>query len=89
MYECESWPIKKAENQRIDDFEQWCWIRFSRVPWTARISNQSMLKVFNPEYSLEGLMPKLKLLYFGHLMQRARSLEKNLRLGKIEGKRRG
>ena len=82
MYGCESWPIKKAENQRIDDFEQWCWRRFLRVPWTERISNQSILKEFNPEYSLEGLMPKLKLQYFAHLMQRARSLEKTLRLGR-------
>ena len=88
MYVCESWTIKKAENQRIDAFELWCWRRFLRVPWTARRSNQSLLKEISPEYSLEGLMLKLKLQYFGHLMQRANSLEKTVMLGKIEGKRR-
>ena len=88
MYGCESWTIKKAECQRIDTFELWCWKRLLRVPWTGR-SNQSILKEFNPEYSLEGLMLKLKLQYFGYLMQRANSLEKILILGKIEGKRRG
>jgi len=88
MYGCESWAIKKAECQRIDAFELWCWRRLSRVPWTARTSNQSILKEINPEYSLEGLMLKLKLQYFGHLMQRANSLEKTLMLGKIEGRRR-
>ena len=87
MYECESWPIKKAECQRIDAFELWCWKRLLRVPWTARRSNQSILKEISPEYSLEGLM--LKLQYFGHLMWRANSLEKTLMLGKIEGKREG
>ena len=87
MYGCESWTIKKAECQRIDTFELWCWRRLLRVPWTGR-SNQSILKEFNPEYSLEGLMLKLKLQYFGYLMQRANSLEKILILGKIEGKRR-
>ena len=86
MYECESWTIKKAEHQRIDAFELWCWRRLLRVPWTARRSNQSILKEINPEYSLEGLM--LKLQYFGHLMQRADSFEKTLMLGKIEGRRR-
>ena len=86
MYGCESWTIKKAECWRIDAFELWCWKRLLRVPWTARRSNQSILKEINPEYSLEGLM--LKLLYFGHLRQRAESLEKTLMLGKIEGKRR-
>ena len=85
MYECESWTIKKVEHRRIDTFELWCWIRDLRVPWTARRSNQSILKEINPEYSLEGLM--LKLLYFGHLMQRADSFEKTLMLGKTEGKR--
>ena len=87
MYGCESWTIKKAECQRIDTFELWCWRRLLRVPWTGR-SNQSILKEFNPEYSLEGLMLKLKLQYFGYLMQRANSLEKILILGKIEGERR-
>ena len=85
----ESWPIKKAEHQRIDAFELWCWRRLLRDPWTARRSNQSILKEINPEYSLEGLMLKLKLQYFGHLMQRTDSLEKTLMLGKIEGRRRG
>ena len=80
--------MKKAEHQRIDTFELWCWRRLLRVPWTARISNQSILKEINPEYSLEGLMLKFKLRYFGHLMQRADSLEKTLMLEKIEGKRR-
>ena len=87
MYECESWTIKKAEH-RIDAFELWCWRRLLRVPWTARRSNQSILKEISPGCSLEGLMLKLKLQYFGHLMQRADSLEKTLILGKIEGKRR-
>ena len=86
MYGCESWTIKKAEQQRIDAFRVWCWRRLLRVPWTARRSNQSILKEINPEYSWEGLM--LKLQYFGHLMPRADSLEKSLMLGKIEGKRR-
>ena len=89
MYECESWTIKKAEHQRIDVFELWCWRRFLRVLWTTRRSNQSILKKINPEYSLERLMLKLKLQYFGHLMQRTDSLEKTLILGKIEGGRRG
>ena len=88
MYGCESWTIKKSERQRIDAFELWCWRRLLRAPWTARKSNQSIIKEINPEYSLEGLMLKLKLKYFGHLMQRADSLEKTLRLGKIEGRRR-
>ena len=88
MYGCERWAIKKAERQRIDAFELWCWRRLLRVPWTARRSNQSILKEINPEYSLEGLILKLKLQYFGHLMQRADSLEKTLMLGKIEGRRR-
>ena len=88
MYGCESWTIKKAECWRIDAFELWCWRRLLRVPWTARRSNQSILKEISPEYSLEGLMLKLKLQYFGHLMQRANSLEKTLMLGKIEGTRR-
>ena len=88
MYGCESWTIKKAEHWRIDAFELWCWRRLLRVPWTARRSNQSILKEISPEYSLEGLMLKLKLQYFGHLMQRADSLEKTLMLGKIEGGRR-
>ena len=87
MYGCESWTIKKAEHQRIDAFELWCWRRLLRVPWTARRSNQSILKEINPEYSLEGLMLKLKFQYFGHLMQRTDSFEKTLMLGKIEGKR--
>ena len=88
MYRCERWTIKKAEHQRIDAFELWCWRRLLRVPWTPRRSNQSILKEINPEYSLEGLMLKLKLQYFGHLMRRADSLEKTLMLGKIEGRRR-
>ena len=88
MYGCESWAIKKAEHCRIDAFELWCWIRLLRVPWTARRSSQSILKEINPEHSLEGLMLKLKLQYFGHLMWRANSLEKTLMLGKIEGRRR-
>ena len=83
MYGCESWTIKKAEHQRIDAFELWCWRRLLRVPWTARKSNQSILKEISPEYSLEGLTLKLKLQYFGHLMQKADSLEKTLMLGKI------
>ena len=85
MYGCEGWTIKKAEHQRIDAFELWCWRRLLRVPWTARISNQSILEEISPEYSLEGLM--LKLQYSSHLMQRTDSLEKTLMLGKIEGKR--
>ena len=88
MYACERWTIKKAEHQRIDAFKLWCWRRLLRVSWPARRFNQSILKEINPEYSLEGLMLKLKLQYFGHLMQRADSLEKTLRLGKIEGGRR-
>ena len=88
MYGCESWTIKKAERQRIDAFELWCWGRLLRVPWTARRSNQSILKEINPEYLLEGLMLKLKLQYFGHLMRRANSFEKTLMLGKIEDRRR-
>jgi len=84
----ESWTIKKVEHQRIDAFELWCWRRLLRVPWTARSSNQSILKEISPEYSLKGLMPKLKLQYFGHLMRRVDSLEKTLMLGKIEGRRR-
>ena len=88
MYGCESWTIKRAEHQRIDAFKLWCWRRLLRVPWTARRSNQAILKEITPEYSLEGLMLKLKLQYFGHLMQRANSLEKTLMLGKIEGKKR-
>ena len=88
MYGCESWTIKKAEHQRTDIFELWCWRRLLRVTWTARKSNQSILKEISPEYSLEGLMLKLKLHYFGHLMQRTGSLEKTLMLGKIEGRRR-
>ena len=83
MYSCESWTIKKAEHQRIDAFELWCWRRLLRVAWTARRSNQSILKEINPEYSLEGLMLKLKLQYFGHLMQTANSLEKSLMLGSL------
>ena len=83
MYGCESWTIKKAENQRIDAFELWCWRRLLRVPWIARRSNQSILKEISPEYSLEGLMLKLKLQYAGHLMQRTDSLEKTLMLRKI------
>ena len=88
MYGCESWTVKKAERQRIDAFEQWCWRRLLRVPWTARISNQSILKEISPGCSLAGLMLKLKLEYFGHLMRRADSLEKTLMLGKIEDRRR-
>ena len=88
MYGCVSWTIKKAECQRIDAFELWCWRRLLRVPWTARRSNQSILKEISPEYSLEGLMLKLKLQYFGHLMQRNASLEKTLMLGKIEWRKR-
>jgi len=88
MYRCERWTIKKNEGQRIDAFELWCWRRLLRVPWTARRPNQSILKKINSEYSLEGLMLKLKLQYFGHVMQRADSLEKTLMLGKIEGRRR-
>ena len=88
MYGCESWTIKKAERQRINAFEPWCWRRLLRVPWTARRSNQSILKEMSPEYSLEGLMLKLKLQYFGHLMQRTDSLGKTLMLGKIEGRKR-
>ena len=86
MYGCESWAIKKAVCRRIYAFELWCWRRLLRVPWTARRFNQSILKEINPEYSLEGLLLKLKLQYFGHLMQRTDSLEKTLMLGKIEGK---
>ena len=88
MYGCESWIIKKAEHQRTDAFELRCWRRLLRVPWTARRSNQSILKEISPEYSLEGLMLKLKLQYFGHLMQRTDLFEKTLMLGKIEGRRR-
>ena len=89
MYGCESWTIKKAEHQRIDGFELWCWRGLLRVPWTARRFNQSILKEISVECSLEGLMLKLKLQYFGHMMQRTDSLEKTLMLGKIEGGRRG
>ena len=88
MYGCESWAIKEAELQRTDAFELWCWRRLMRVPWTARRSNQSILKEISPEYSLEGLMLKLKLQYSAHLMERTDSLEKTLMLGKIEGRRR-
>ena len=88
MYGCESWTVKKAERRRIDAFEQWCWRRLLRVPWTARRSNQSILKEISPGCSLEGLMLKLKLQYFGHLMQRVDSLEKTLMLGGIRGRRR-
>ena len=88
MYGCESWTTKKAEHQRIDAFELWCWRRLLRVPWTAKRSKQSILKEINPEYSLEGLMLKLKLQYFGHLKWRTKSLEKTLMLGKTEGRRR-
>ena len=88
MYGCESWTVKKAECQKIDAFELWCWRRLLRVPWTTRRSNQSILKEISPEYSLEGLMLKLKLQYFGHLMRRVDSFEKTLMLGKIEGRRR-
>ena len=88
MYGCESWTVKKAEHRKIDAFELWCWRRLLRVPWTARRSNQSILREISPEYSLEGLMLKLKLQYFGHLMWRADSFEKTLMLGKTEGGRR-
>jgi len=88
MYGCESWTVKKAECRRIDAFELWCWRRPLRVPWTTRGSQQSILKEISPEYSLEGLMLKLKLQYFGHLMRRTDSLERTLMLGKIEGRRR-
>ena len=88
MYGCESWTIKKPEHQSTDAFELWCWRRLFRVPWTARRSNQSILKEISPEYSLEGLMWKLKFQYFGHLMQRTDSFEKTLMLGKVEGGRR-
>ena len=88
MYGCESWAIKIAEHRRIDAFELWCWRRLLRVPWTAKISNQFILKEISPEYPLEGLMLKLKLQYFGHLIRRVDSLEKTLMLGKIEGRRR-
>ena len=88
MYGCESWTIKEAEHCRIDAFELWCWRRLLRVLWTARRSNQSILKEINPEYPLEGLVLKLKLQYFGHLMRRADSFEKTLMLGNIEGMRR-
>ena len=88
MYGCESWTVKKAKRQRIDAFELWCWRRLLRVPWTARTSNQSILKEISPEYSLEGLMLRLKLQYFGHLMRRIDSLEKTLMLGGIGGRRR-
>ena len=88
MYGCESWTIKKTEHQNIDAFQLWCWRRLLRVPWTARRSNQSILKEISPEYSLEGLMLKLKLQYFGHLMRRSESLEKTLMLGRIGGRRR-
>ena len=87
MYECESWTIKKAEHRRIDAFELWCWRILLRVPWTTRRSKQSILKEIRPEYSLEGMMLKLKLQYLGHLMRRTDSLEKSLMLGKIEGRR--
>ena len=88
MYGCESWTIDKAEHERIDAFELWCWRRLLRVPWTARRSSQSILKAIKPKYSLEGLMLKLKFQYFGHLIKRADSFEKTLMLGKIEGGRR-
>ena len=88
MYGCEGWTVKKAERRRIEAFELWCWRRLLRVPWTARRSNQSILKEISPEYSLEGLILKLKLQYFGHLMRRGDSFEKTLMLGKIEGGRR-
>ena len=88
IYGCESWTVKKAEHRRIDAFELWCWRRLSRVPWTARRSNQSILKEISPEYSLEGLMLKLKRQYFGHVMQRTNLLEKTLMLEEIEGRRR-
>ena len=89
IYGCESWTVKKAECRRIDTFELWCWRRLLRAPWTARRSNQSILKKISPGYSLEGLMLKLKLQYFGHLMRRVDSLEKTLMLGGIRGRRRG
>ena len=88
MYGCERWTVKKVERQRIDAFELWCWRRLLRVPWTAKRSNQSILKKISPEYSVEGLILKLKFQYFGHLMRRTDSLEKTLMLGKIEGRRR-
>ena len=88
MYRCESWTIKKAEHQRIDTFKLWCWRTLLRVLWTIRRSNQKILREISPEYPLEGLMVKLKLQYFGHLLQRAESLEKTLMVGKIEGRRR-
>ena len=88
VYRCKSYAVKKAEHQRIDAFELWCWRRLLRVPWTARRSNQSILKEISPEYSLKGLMLKLKFQYFGHLMQRTDSMEKILMLGKIKGRRR-
>ena len=88
MYGCESWTVKKAERRRVDAFELWCWRRLLRVPWTARRSKQSILKEISPEYSLEGLMLKLKLQYFGHLIRRTDSFEKTLMLGKVEGRRR-
>ena len=87
MYRCESWIMKKAECRKIDAFELWCWRKLLKVSWNARRSNQSILKEISPEYSLEGLMLKLKLQYFGHLMERTDSLEKTLMLGKIEGRR--
>ena len=87
MYECESWTMKKAEHRRIDAFELWCWRRLLTVPWTARRSNQSILKEISPDYSLEGLMLNLKVQYFGHLIRRADSSEKTLMLGKIEGRK--
>ena len=89
MYKCESWTVKKAEHRRIDAFELWCWRRLLRASWTAKRSNQSILKEISPEYSLEGLMLKLKLQYFGYMMQRTDSLEKILMLGKTEGRGRG
>ena len=89
MYGCERWTIKKAEHQRIDAFELWCWRRLLRVPWTARRSNKSILKEISPEYSLEGVMLKLKLQFFGHLIRRADSFKKTLMLGKIEGRGEG
>ena len=88
LYGCESWTVKKAECRRIDAFELWCWRRLLSIPWTARRSNQSILKEISPEYSLEGLMLKLKLQYFGYLIRRTNSLEKTLMLGKTEGRRR-
>ena len=88
-YRCESWTIKKAKSQRTDAFKLWCWGRLLRVPWTARRANQSILKEINPEYSLEGLMLKLKFKYFGHLTQGTDSFKKTVMLGKIEGRRRG